>query len=89
VPYNVNGYVKKVYAKANEPLKKCELLPEIDPAPHQYAVNQIDAQLNAAKVTVTQSRASLEAVDANAAKLPCFPTITSRTSSREMRWNWY
>lgn len=26
VPYNVKGYVKKVYAKANEPLKKGELL---------------------------------------------------------------
>ena len=68
VPYNVKGYVKKVYAKANEPLKKGDLLLEIDPAPYQYTVNQIDAQLNAAKANVKQSQAALEAADANATK---------------------
>ena len=40
VPYNVKGYVKKVYAKANEPLNKGDPLLEIDPSPYQYTVNQ-------------------------------------------------
>jgi len=68
VPYNVKGYVKKVYYQANEPLKKGDLLLEIDPTPYQYAVDQIDAQLNAAKANVKQSRASLDAAHASAKK---------------------
>jgi len=31
VPYNVKGFVKKVFVKANEPLKKGDPLLEIDP----------------------------------------------------------
>src|SRR5262249_396380 len=68
VPYNVKGYVKKVIARANEPLKKGDLLLEIDPTPYQYAVDQIDAQLNAAKANVTQSRANVDAAHANTQK---------------------
>jgi len=68
VPYNVKGYVKRVFARANEPLKKGDLLLEIDPAPYQYAVDQIDAQLNAAKANVRQSRANLDAAQANTQK---------------------
>jgi multidrug resistance efflux pump len=68
VPNNVKGHVKRVVAKANQPMKKGDLLLEIDPAPYQYAVNQIEAQLQAAKAGVTQSRASLEASQANAKK---------------------
>ena len=68
VPYNVKGYVKKVYAKANEPLKRGDLLLEIDPAPYQYTVDQVDAQLKAAKASVKQSQASLEVAEANALK---------------------
>jgi multidrug resistance efflux pump len=68
VPYNVKGYVKKVYAKANEPLKKGDLLLEIDPAPYQYTVNQVEAQLRAAQANVKQSEANLDAAHANASK---------------------
>ena len=38
------------------------------PSPYQYAVDQIDAQLNAAKANVTQSRANLDAAQANTQK---------------------
>jgi multidrug resistance efflux pump len=68
VPYDVKGYVKKVYAKANEPLKKGDPLLEIDPAPYQYTVNQLEAQLRAAQANVKQSQASLDAAHASARK---------------------
>jgi len=60
--------VKAIYAQANEPVKKSDLLLEIEPAPYQYAVNQIEAQLNASKANVNQAEASLEAAKANLAK---------------------
>ena len=49
-------------------MKKGDLLLEIDPTPYQYAVDQIDAQLNAAKANVKQSRANLDAAHASAKK---------------------
>jgi multidrug resistance efflux pump len=67
VPY-VKGQVKKVYAQANVPIKKGDLLLEIDPAPYQYTVNQVQAQLQASKETVNQSQAGLQAAEANVAK---------------------
>ena len=63
VPY-VKGQVKAVHAQALQPLKKGDLLLEIDPAPYQYTVNQIEAQLNASKAQVTQANAALEAASA-------------------------
>jgi membrane fusion protein (multidrug efflux system) len=68
VPNNVKGQVKRVAAKANEPMKKGDLLLEIDPAPYQYAVDQIDAQLKAAKANVKQSQANLDAAHASSKK---------------------
>jgi len=68
VPYNVKGYVKKVYAKPNQPLKNGDLLLEIDPTPYQNAVDQIDAQLSAAKANVKQARANLDAARAGVEK---------------------
>ena len=44
VPY-VKGQVKAVHAQALQPMKKGDLLLEIDPAPYQYTVNQVEAQL--------------------------------------------
>lgn len=67
VPY-VKGQVKAVHIQANEPVKKGDLLLEIDPAPYQYTVNQVEAQLNAAKATVKQAEAALEAAKANLTK---------------------
>ena len=64
VPY-VKGQVKTIHAQANQPLKKGDLLLEIDPAPYQYTVNQLEAQLTASKANVKQAEAAL--VTANAA----------------------
>src|SRR6476646_8114580 len=41
VPY-VKGQVVKVHAKANQPIKKGDLLLEINPAPYQFTVSQIE-----------------------------------------------
>jgi multidrug resistance efflux pump len=67
VPY-VKGQVKKVNALANQPLKKGDLLLEIDPEPYQNAVDQARAQLAAAKANVQQSTAGADAADAAVAK---------------------
>jgi multidrug resistance efflux pump len=67
VPY-VKGQVKKVAAQPNQPVKKGDLLLEIDPEPYQYAVNQSTAQLEAGKENVKQSQAGVEAAKANVVK---------------------
>jgi multidrug resistance efflux pump len=67
VPY-VKGQVKKVCAPANQPLKKGDLLLEIDPAPYRYAADQLQAQLLAAEQSVQQAAAALEAAKANVLK---------------------
>src|SRR5262249_10705758 len=60
VPY-VKGQVKQIHAQANQPIKKGDLLLEINPEPYQFTVNQVEAQLAAAKDNVKQSHASLAA----------------------------
>jgi multidrug resistance efflux pump len=67
VPY-VKGQVLKVHAQANEPVKKGNLLLEINPENYQYTVNQVTAQLAAAKDNVKQAQANLEAAQANVQK---------------------
>ncbi|MCK1276022.1 HlyD family secretion protein [Bradyrhizobium sp. 61] len=67
VPY-VKGQVKAVHAEANQPMKKGDLLLEIDPAPYQYTVDQLEAQLKASKANVEQAQAGAQAGDANVAK---------------------
>jgi multidrug resistance efflux pump len=67
VPY-VKGQVKQVAARPNQPIKKGDLLIEIDPAPYQFAVNQLSAQFHAAEENVKQSQAGLEAAKANVVK---------------------
>jgi membrane fusion protein (multidrug efflux system) len=64
VPY-VKGQVKSINAQANQPMKKGDLLLEIDPTPYQYTVSQVEAQLEAAKANVKQAEAAV--VTANAA----------------------
>jgi membrane fusion protein (multidrug efflux system) len=63
VPY-VKGQVKTIYAQANQPLKKGDLLLEIDPAPYQYTVSQVEAQLAASKANVKQAEAGLATANA-------------------------
>jgi multidrug resistance efflux pump len=81
VPHNVKGYVKKVAAKANEPLKKGDLLLEIDPAHYQYTVDQIDAQLKSATANVKHALANLEASHANAKRAADAVQHTGRSQS--------
>jgi multidrug resistance efflux pump len=57
VPY-VKGQVKSVHAQANQPVKKGDLLLQIDPEPYQYTVNQREGQLRAAKANVEQAQAA-------------------------------
>jgi membrane fusion protein (multidrug efflux system) len=63
VPY-VKGQVKTIYAQANQPLKKGDPLLEIDPAPYQYTVSQVEAQLAASKANVKQAEAGLATANA-------------------------
>ena len=58
VPY-VKGQVKVVHAQVNQPIKKGEILLEIDPTPYQYTVNQIQASLEQAKAAVANAKANL------------------------------
>ena len=58
VPY-VKGQVKTIHAEANQRVKRGDLLLEIDPAPYQYTVNQVEAQLAASKANVRQAEAAL------------------------------
>ena len=81
VPY-VKGQVKALHAKALQPIKKGDLLLEIDPAPYQYTVNQVEAQLSAAKATVKQAEASLQA--ANAAVVNAQASVTKAKAADEL-----
>jgi multidrug resistance efflux pump len=63
VPY-VKGQVKKIHVQGNQPVKKGDLLLEIDPEPYQYKVNQLQAQLNAANAKVKEKEAGLQAANA-------------------------
>src|SRR5437016_14583895 len=67
VPY-VKGQVKKVYAQANQPLKKGDLLLEIDPEPYQNTVDQVKSQLQAANENVKALQAGVEAAAASISK---------------------
>jgi membrane fusion protein (multidrug efflux system) len=67
VPY-VKGQIKKVHAKANQPMKKGDVLVEIDASPYQDSVNQLQAQLAGAKDNVKQRQAALQSSEANVVK---------------------
>ena len=59
VPY-VKGQVTTVHAQAAQPMKKGDILLEIDPTPYQYTVNQLQASLEQAKAAVANAKASLD-----------------------------
>ena len=67
VPY-VKGQVKDVHAQPNQPLKKGDLLLEIDPTPYQYAVEQLEAQLKSAIANVQTAKAAVANAQASLAK---------------------
>jgi membrane fusion protein, multidrug efflux system len=64
----VKGQVLTVHAQPNQPVKKGDLLLEINPENYQYEVSQASAQLVSAKDNVHQSGAALESAQANTAK---------------------
>ena len=68
----VKGHVLKVHAQANQPVKKGDLLLEIDPAPFQYTVNQASAQLQVGQETVKEGQAGVQAAKA---------TVTQRNAA--------
>src|SRR5262245_8541163 len=67
VPY-VKGQVVKIHAKANQPVRKGDLLLEINPAPSQDTFNSAKAQLEEARAGVGQAKAKLAEAKANIAK---------------------
>lgn len=67
VPY-VKGQVKAIHAQGNQPIKKGDLLLEIDPAPYQYVVDQLEASLKASNSNVDQAKAAVEAANAGVSK---------------------
>src|SRR5262245_16774428 len=60
----VRGQVLKVHAQANQPVKKGDLLLEINPENYQYTVNQVQAQLQVAQQNVKQFQSGLKAAEA-------------------------
>jgi multidrug resistance efflux pump len=66
VPY-VKGQVTKVHAKANVPMKKGDLLLEINPIPFQNAVDQANANLQVSQDGLQQAEASVDVAKASVA----------------------
>jgi multidrug resistance efflux pump len=83
VPY-VKGQVTKVAAKANQSVKKGDLLLEINPAPYQYALDGAAAQLMSAQEGVKQAQAGLASAKANVvkAKASVNQTLAAVTQAR-------
>ena len=57
----VSGRITKIHVEANQRIKKGVPLVTVDPAPYQYTVNAVKAQLAAAKQGVLQLKATLDA----------------------------
>lgn len=67
VPY-VKGQVRKVHAVANQPVKKGDLLLEIETAPYQYAVSQAEAAMEVGRQNINQAKAGLDVAQAGVLK---------------------
>lgn len=62
---NVKGQVTKVHAKTNVPMKKGDLLLEINSAPYQFALDQAAAQLQASQEALKQAEAGVDVAKAS------------------------
>jgi multidrug resistance efflux pump len=62
---NVTGQIVTIPAKPNVPLKKNDVLFQIDPAPFQYTVTQLQASLAAAKQNAEILKANYDQATAN------------------------
>jgi multidrug resistance efflux pump len=75
VPY-VKGQIAKVNVEANQPIRKGDVLLEIDPTPYQFAVNGLEAQLKASKANAAAAKAAVETAQANVAKTQAADELT-------------
>ncbi len=75
VPY-VKGQIVSIPAQPNVPLTRGDALFKIDPKPYQYAADQVQAQLQSAKSTVTQMAATVRVAEANVRKAEASVTAT-------------
>lgn len=66
---NVSGQVIEVAAKPNTPLKAGDVLFRIDPAPFEFKLKELQAQVVAAKQKAEQLKADVAAATANVAAL--------------------
>lgn len=66
---NVTGQIVAIPVKPNLPVKKDDVLFQIDPAPFQYKVSQLQASLAAAKQQTEILKANYEQASANVAGL--------------------
>jgi multidrug resistance efflux pump len=63
---NVSGQVVAISVKPNQPVKRGDVLFQIDPAPFQYKVSQLEAALAQAKQQTDQLKVSYQEAKANA-----------------------
>ncbi|QDG77608.1 efflux RND transporter periplasmic adaptor subunit [Labrenzia sp. PHM005] len=56
----VGGVVKNIPVQANQPLKEGDVLLELDPDPFQYAVNEAEANLRIAEITLNRIETVLD-----------------------------
>ncbi|MFN3152479.1 HlyD family secretion protein [Bremerella sp.] len=61
----VKGHIAKIVAQANEPVKKGDVLFEIEKAPFQYALNEATASLGVAEKSVEKLKASIKVAEAS------------------------
>src|SRR5204863_3700464 len=66
---NVTGQIVTIPVKPNVPVKKDDVLFQIDPAPFQYKVNQLQASLAGAKQQTEILKANYDQATANVAGL--------------------
>src|SRR5678816_4410908 len=59
----VSGNVAKLYADFNSPVKKGQLVAQIDPAPFQTRVDQAKANLDSAKAQIINAEVGLKKAD--------------------------
>jgi len=78
VPY-VKGQVTSIPAQPNAPLAKGDVLYKIDPAPYQHQVDQLTAQLQAAKSGVLQAEAAVRMAHAAVGKAQADVNLSKST----------
>ena len=84
VPW-VKGKVLSIPAKPNVPLKKGDVLFQIDPAPFQDSVNQAEGQWKLAKSNVEELQAAMQVAKATVAKAQADVAATKFTYEADVK----